>query len=168
MNDKISIFAYGSLLNQVSLKQTTPSFSHYFTAALPGYRRVFNYESPYRKDSITGAPSSVLNLVKDDKAITNGMCFIADRESLDELYERENGYSFEMVRVFDDREAPHDVHTFIAYEHAKYDFVTNSFEQDQYVAMCVAGAKKFGKHFYNQFLNTTYIGDETLFSRISH
>ena len=167
MNKKISIFAYGSLLNRDSLRKTTPSFSHYFTAVLPGYRRAFNFKSPYRTDAITGKSSSVLNLVELEGSFTNGMCFIADERSLDELYRREAGYEFELVRVYDERDAPHDVHTFIARENKHYPFTQKSNEQDEYLSMCLSGARRFGKQFYEQFLDNTYVDDTSLRSYLA-
>lgn len=162
MRSTVPVFVYGSLLNIASLKKSVPDFSHYFSATLPGYKRVFDYASPYRKDVVTQKPSSVLNLVKDAKNATNGICFILDKRKLDDLFTREEGYEFVLVTIIDERGAHHDAHTFIVRTYEPSVIQRNSTAQDEYIAICVEGARNYGDAFYQEFIDTTYVDTRTL------
>jgi cation transport regulator ChaC len=81
MKTVYKIFAYGSLINQASLKKTVPEARNIIPAKTYGLQRVFNLASNYRFDADCNSPVCVLNIAETDAASAlNGTCFEMDED----------------------------------------------------------------------------------------
>lgn len=165
-----AIVAYGSLLNQ---KQSGLR-SHLLTIVCPvtvkGYRRIFNQEPTWRKGN--DRRRAVLSIVQSDSDHFNGLLLaLTDNDNFSELDERERGYDRVLV--------PHACIAYSANTHylseSKFSFKQtfvyigkpekkndSILPNEDYLHLCLRGAKQWGEEFYEQFLQTTYIGSLNL------
>ncbi len=161
----VAIVAYGSLINQERHQG-----SHLFTAACPvlvkGYRRVFSQEPSWRQGDRTYR--AVLNVVKSDEDYFNGLLVgLRDNSSFDEIDEREQGYDRVVIassQLTDFAKvsgaiAASPTYIYLGKPEKQND---NILPNKSYVELCLCGAKHWGKEFYAQFLQTTYVGKHTL------
>jgi cation transport regulator ChaC len=162
---KIKIFAYGSLMFEDSLKKTAPYATIISPVTLHGFVRVFNFPSPYRMSELDGTPCSVLNIDKSDlKHQLCGVLFEMTQESFSEMMTREEGYELVQVEVedFHNPNTRYKAYTFRALHYDAHDYQMGSDKQHEYLDWCLQGAKKYGEDFYNNFLETTHIGEKTI------
>lgn len=161
MDKLITVFGYGSLINEESLRKTVPLATHIRLAKVNGFSRVFNAPNTWRVDSKRNIPTCALNVVKDPTGIVNGICFDVCEQGFEELKKREEGYvALQVDAYLYETHQAHSVYMFIS--HKEYPFVFDSKEQQGYVEMCIDGCKRFGEEFVNEFRKTTFIGDKTL------
>lgn len=162
---KLKIFAYGSLMFEESLKKTAPCATILSPAKLHGFVRVFNFPSPYRLSEIDGTPCSVLNIDKSDlNHEICGILFEMSESSFTEMFAREQGYELVQIEVQDFHEpnTRYKAYTFRALHYDAHDYQHGSQQQQEYLTWCLEGAKKYGDDFYQNFLETTHIGDKNL------
>ncbi|MGH8500610.1 MAG: gamma-glutamylcyclotransferase family protein, partial [Methylococcales bacterium] len=117
------IFAYGSLLNEASLRKTVPNATKLYPAKIVGFRRIFNLASHYRFCFEQQSPVCVLNLEEaNSDSVLNGICFEMDASSFDALIGRERIYQMHEVTVYQyNDEGPHrSANVFWAKDHEAY------------------------------------------------
>ena len=158
MTEIYKIFAYGSLVNQASLKKTVPEARNIIPAKTYGLRRVFNLESKYRFDPHYNSPVCVLNVTATaDHCALNGTCFEMDAVSLDNLLKREKGYDFCRIEAhhFDDDSQFFNAYYFRAHDYTPYKYLANSKSQRHYLELCLNGSKNYGENFFEDFKSST-------------
>ena len=165
MAESIRIFAYGSLLNESSLRKTVPEARNVFPARVFGFKRVFNLASHYRYCSDRKAPICVLNLtaVSTDTAM-NGICFEMDHRSFDALIGREQIYEMHDVEIveYHNPASVHAAKLFWAKHHQPYRYLQDSEAQWHYLNLCLTGCMAYGQQFVDEFKVTTeYWGIES-------
>lgn len=162
MNTVYKIFAYGSLINQASLKKTVPEARNIIPAVTYGLQRVFNLASNYRFDSELNSPVCVLNIAEtnENKAL-NGICFEMDECSLDNLLEREKGYDFCKIYAhhYRDPDQVFAAYYFRAHQFSPYKYLPNSSAQRHYLNLCLHGSQLYGKNFIAEFKKSTVFWD---------
>lgn len=152
------IFAYGSLLNQASLKKTVPEARDMFPAKVYGFHRVFNLASSHRYDEKHNVPVCVLNAEPgENRQFMNGACFEMDEVSLNNLLKRERGYEFCEISAhhYNDEKFTFQAYVFRAKNFQPYQFLSKSKEQKHYLDLCLTGSKVFGRDFLEDFKRTT-------------
>ena len=158
----ITIFGYGTLMNEESLKKTVPSATNLRPAITYGFRRFFNLESCNRYEE--GIPVCVLNIEDwSPNSFINGICFDFSEEDFEALKKREKFYAVMPIKA----ECYHtkeefDAYIFQAKECDCYDFLHTSRQQMEYVNICYDGAKKIDEKFLEMFRSTTYIKNKNL------
>lgn len=163
MDKKIKIFGFGSLLSEQSLLGTVPSAVNIIPCKLYGFIRIFNAKSS-RYCNSSGKYAAALNIEKSEyNQYLNGICFEMSLEELSFLKQREQGYEIIKVSLIDYKNNEFSAFTF-RYPHfeADYDFLENSKPQQDYLNLCLSGAESFGEYFFEEFLETTFIGKKTL------
>lgn len=152
------IFAYGSLINQMSLRKTVPDARNMIPAVIYGMQRVFNLASSYRFDHETKRPVCVLSAEPAPSGrIMNGTCFEMDEKSLHRLLERENGYDFLPIQAhrYLIRDSMFEAFYFRAKPAAPYRYLANSTAQRHYLQLCLQGCTVFGEQFVADFKKST-------------
>ena len=158
VTETIKIFAYGSLLNESSLRKTVPEARHVFPARVSGYKRIFNLASHYRYCSGRGKPVCVLNLaVASGQTTMNGVCFEMSYQSYDALISREKIYEIHDVQVADysDSTIIHAAKLFWAKDFQPYSYLRGSEAQRHYLNLCLTGCGVYGQQFVEDFKMTT-------------
>lgn len=153
------IFAYGSLMNDNDLRRTVPDAKNIFPVKLHGYRRVFNLESTYRFDSVTGIPICALNLeTVSSSDFVNGTCFDMDHDSFDSLLEREKAYDLVEETVYDyfDNNTKYKALFFMSTRNNNYPYQIKSELQADYLKICVESCYKYGEDFLDEFKRSTH------------
>jgi len=154
----IRIFAYGSLLNDSSLRKTVPEAGNVFPARVFGFKRVFNLASHYRYCSDRRVPVCVLNLtaVSTDAAI-NGVCFEMNHRSFDALISREQIYEMHDVEVveYHNSASVHAAKLFWAKHRQSYKYLRDSAAQRHYMNLCLTGCEAYGQQFVDEFKVST-------------
>ena len=158
MTENKKIFAYGSLMNESSLRKTVPTACNVFPARVYGFKRVFDLASHYRYCSEQKAPVCVLNLVERTKDISiNGICFDMDDRSFNALLSREQIYQLHRVKVFDYRDdnVEFSANLFWAKDYQPYQYLRGSEAQRHYLDLCLSGCSVYGEDFVQEFKATT-------------
>lgn len=156
--EPIRIFAYGSLLNERSLRKTVPHAINIYPAKVWGFKRVFNLASHERFCPAKQNPVCVLNLEQaDSETALNGLCFEMDGSSFDALIRREQIYQMHEVTVshYDDGRPNQFARLFWAKDHDLYRYLAGSDAQKHYLNLCIRGCEKFGTQFLNDFKTST-------------
>ncbi len=152
------IFAYGSLINQPSLKKTVPEARNIIPAKTYGLQRVFNLASSYRYDAELNLPICVLNIAEVDAVnVLNGTCFEMDEDSLKRILEREKGYDFCKIMAYHylDNDEVFEAYYFRAHQFIPYQYLSNSWVQHHYLNLCLQGCQEYGDSYVADFKNST-------------
>jgi len=158
MNTVYKIFAYGSLINQASLRKTVPEARNIMPAKTYGLQRVFNLQSNYRFDPEYNSSVCVLNIAEANaECVLNGTCFEMDEVSLDNILEREKGYDFCKIKVhhYNDDVQAFEAYYFRAHQFTPYKYLSNSSVQRHYLNLCLQGSLAYGNDFHEDFKNST-------------
>lgn len=168
MTSKI-IFGFGSLMDIDSLTFTIIDPVDIRPAYIKGFIREFNLWSSaglrYAAPDLKNIPFCALDIreTADQKSRVNGVIFETSNAQLERLKDREAGYKLVRTTAYDFKTGKKlgACYVFSACKNdGKYAF--DSASQKSYLETCIRGARKFGDEFYQEFLNTTYIGDKTL------
>jgi cation transport regulator ChaC len=163
------IFGYGSLISAKSLKATVPTAKELRPAYIKGFRRDFSLLDTEGWVSsnldVAGVPfcSVDVHKIEDSKAHVNGVIFKVGEEELPALLEREKDYALISTAAYDFRtdELLGECAVFSAGKHnGKYDF--DSAAQKRYLEVCLEAAEEYGVAFREEFLRSTYIGDQPI------
>jgi len=164
-----AIIAYGSLINPTQLCASYP-----LTAPRPvvvrGYRRSFNQEPSWRKGD--AQRRAVLNVVPSEGDCFNAL-LISLQSSSDfcELDEREKGYNRTLVEAsritrldniscsLYSEFSSEQIYLYVGKPDKRNNEILPS---ENYLNLCLRGARYWGKAFYKQFLQTTYVGSSPL------
>ncbi len=159
----IKIFGYGSLVNENSIRRTVPNATNIIPVKIKGFVRVFNLPTKNKRCIINNIPVAVLNIEKSEYyEEMNGVVFDMDETHFEDLKARESSYELFELETYDYEGKLHRAFTFRARHYEAYDFQFESPTQEEYLRLCLDGAKSFGEKFYEDFLNTTHIGRKTL------
>ncbi len=159
--DKITIFAYGSLLDEKSAGRTISqeTIQTYQPAIVFGYSRTFD-----RQVGTKQTRRGMLNLFESD-GLVNGVVFQVGKKELVSLLEREKGYDLvPLVAILWEgaRVEPFIAYAFIASVHPRGEKqYTNSQIQPApaYARLCRAAASRWGQSFEKLWIDTTYLSD---------
>jgi len=166
---KLPIFGLGSLLDPESLTATVPDAYDVLPAYITGFRRDFSFW-----DSV-GWTESNLDLAgeafcavdakvsSDPQSKINGIIFQMSETNYEKLLQREAGYELVKTTVysFENDKLLGECFLFSSNKNnGVYNF--ESAAQERYLEVCLRGASKYGKDFYQEFLNTTLINGQCL------
>lgn len=174
----IKLFTYGSLLNKESAKKTLSKevIGTSKVAIASGLRRVFNYNLPevvakrqIYNSEINPKDFSVLNTEFTGLAsdFCNGIIIEIPIIEIQELRKREIGYDLISVNCFYLETNTWDSETVytLSCEHKLFEnnWLTKSDlpPHPKYLKVCIDGAKSINLDFYDMWLKTTYLGDNT-------
>ncbi len=166
----IAVVTYGSLINQEQLRAKPHLLAEACPVVVKGYRRVFNQEPSWRKGC--DKHRAVLNVIRSNDDCFNGLLVnVRNNNSLRELDERERGYDRVLVSPSDvvyPASSYHSVRSGLSLK-CVYIYLgklekknDNILPNTAYLDLCLCGAKHWGEEFYEQFLQTTYVGGYTL------
>jgi cation transport regulator ChaC len=161
-NTKTKIFGYGSLLCHISRLGSAPSCQNDFVIArLDGYKREFVVPSNHRicKDL---TPTSALNITQSKNHHLNGIVFEVNSECLENLKKRECIYDFVKVQPIDNAGNVINCYTFKYEGENKQGFRIGEQPQHDYLDICLSGARSIGAGFAEEFLRTTFVGENNL------
>ncbi len=158
MAESTKIFAYGSLMDNASLRGIVPRATNLYPAKIYGFRRIFNLASHYRYCPEKQSPVCVLNLERSEPdCVLNGICFEIDQSAFPALMNREQIYQMHEVTVhrYND-DGPHLLASlFWAKDHECFRYLTGSNAQKHYLNICMSGCEAFGPRFLEDFKQTT-------------
>lgn len=170
-----TITVYGSLIDLEQRQKHSSLFADAHPVVVRGYRRVFAQEPSWRKGN--NEHRAVLTVVRSDHDFFNGLLVKLRAESdFCKLDNRERGYeriaiassqiaclvdisrstSLELARL---QLAGEQTYLYVGKPEKKNN---NILPNKDYLEICLRGAKYYGKTFYEQFLQTTYVGEVTL------
>ena len=86
------------------------------------------------------------------------MLYEISPDEIEALHIREAGYDLKEVPLKDGTMAS----IYIAQVDEPYEYKNGDVVQEEYLNICLNAAKLLGKDFLNNFLDTTYIGENTL------
>lgn len=166
----VGLICYGSLLSPdelVPFLDTDGYRSRVTPVRVDGFRRIFNQRSVWRANAGDGEEAGVLNAVLDlDRWMNAILVPDLSQTEYDALRRRERGYRMvevepSQIEGYGDGEPPeNDVVLLPTGNHGRVD---GSVEPvPSYVDICLNGARRWSDGFYDDFLDTTYVGDLTL------
>ncbi len=163
------IFGYGSLIGLSSTQATAPEVKKLRAAYIRNYTRSFSLHDPvgYTDENLDVANIPFCGLdvqpSSNPEDRVNGVVFAVNDVDLQAMLIREQEYETPMVAVFDfaTNEQIGKAMVFSACKNnGSYDQTNPA--QVRYLEDMLAGAKSFGEEFYQEFIQTTYIGDKSL------
>lgn len=170
-----AVIVYGSLINPKQLQPQSVLFSEIQPVLVKGYKRTFNQEPSWRKSD--SEHRAVLNVIRSDQDCFNGLLVkLQDSDNLSRLDERERGYHRAVIAPsqlsclanVSQSEDPDLACSELAYGQT-YLYLgrlekqnNNILPNKRYLNICLQGAQHWGEAFYEQFLQTTYVGELTL------
>lgn len=163
---KLTLLAYGSLMNAKSASQTLSSHKPMNRKAVhaSGVRRVFNYKMPEAAYSRYGKPLSekhiaALNLLttNDKNDSVNGILQSVDVSDLGRFREREVGYQLSPVNTFDWKTRKRIDCPVYALELTNPE--TDILPHLYYLEVCSEGALSISQEFQRAFYETTFLAD---------
>ena len=159
-----SIVVYGSLINPQQLDRSLNLASEACPVLVKGYRRSFNQEPAWRKGD--GKYRAVLSVTKSEGDCFNGL-LVEMSDDFNALDERERGYERVLIAKSQLSYLTEIVEE--SYSEPTYLYVGNLIRQNRdilpnrsYLDLCLRGARYWGEAFYQQFLQTTTVGQGTL------
>jgi cation transport regulator ChaC len=154
----MKVFGYGSLINRESILKTVSDIAVVGADTLCGYKRVFNLQSHQRKNPVTNIHSAVLNLEPASDVCITGLLFEITPHEREQLLAREQGYKTVALKLNSGVEAT----VFFAQPKRPYGYVYGDKWQEEYLDICLAGAKALGDDAYENFLDTTFIAEQSI------
>ena len=160
------IFGFWSLINTRSLKFTVPDANIIWPSYIEGFIRKFNHYDAvwFRTWEYKGIPMCSLNVQKyEGLKQVNGLVFEVSDEYMENLLEREQWYDLIETEAFCymTKKSLWKVYVFSAKEQdITYNFLNEA--NNYYLYLCLEWAKEFGTEFIQDFINSTYIRDKSL------
>lgn len=163
------MFGFGLLLDSEELKITVPDAHNFRPAYIKGFRRDFSFWDSvgWTKTNLDLAGEAFcavdVKIISSPQLKVNGVIFQMNESNHEKLLQRELGY--ELIKTtayhFEDNVAIGECFLFSSNMNSGvYDF--NSEAQKRYLEICLKGASQFGRNFYEEFLNTTFISGQRL------
>ncbi len=160
----LGIIAYGSLINTQETKTQQKRPTHTIPVKLETFKRSFNQRPAWREN--TSKHSAVLNAQASEQNWLNAICYCYADFDFTELDNRERGYS--RTLILPDKITNYQGHNLPTLEKifiylGKKEYKNSDLlPNPDYLDICMAGAKEWGKIFYHDFLNTTHINNGIL------
>ncbi len=164
----VTIFAYGSLLNEKSAAKSLSiqALRTYRPALVFGYSRTFDRHVPKTKwKKERPGDTGMLNLFENSNGLTNGVIFEATRKDLHSLLAREQGYDLVPVVVIPweyQGKKPQIAYTFIASSQLRGGIHYTSEKINPvpaYAKLSQKGALRFGADYMQFWIDSTYLSD---------
>lgn len=154
------ILAYGSLINP--REYSGQEIVHAVPVTVAGFKRIFNQLPSWRRGS--GNRIAVLNVEPAPRHSINAVCLCFDVEDRSRFNERECGYTAHAVHparitCHPDFRLPKvtGFYIFVGKEGRQdADILPN----DDYLEICINGAKAWGEPFYLEFVATTRLAND--------
>lgn len=169
-NQRIPIFAYGSLLYPQSALKVLPqaAIETYRLVVAYGYQRTFNYKASLAKKSLNKRDVAMLNLFKTNRFdVVNGVLMWLTCDHLEKLIQRERGYHLIPLIVSDWEQGLNSsisqpnfwiAYAFIVPFDSSYShFKINPYPPYAHTARL--GAERYGDVFFSFWLETTFLAD---------
>jgi len=161
----ISLLVYGSLINKHELQKENILLENCMPVFIKGLKREFNQEPTYRKiDSINRA---VLSVKEESSSYINAILISNVKKShIENLDIRESGYfkyqvNKEKIEFKYTNEITELGEVFI-YMGRDIKRNENIFPNKSYLELCLNGAKHWGEEFYEDFVQTTFVQNDSL------
>ena len=156
-----NLFVYGSLINPIESRAFGLDMEQMMPSKLLGFKRSFSQEPTWRKGD--GEHRALLN-VKESKAHwLNGILVRDIDDALIEILDkRERGYTrhlFDSSMLNPDIESQTQTYLYVGKAEKQNDTISPN---NEYLEICLEGARFWGDDFYQNFLTTTFIGDRML------
>lgn len=171
-----TIFGFGSLISRPSLLVTAPSATDIRPAFIKGFIRSFSqWDSVGYTETnldVAGEPMCALDIMhsSDTDNKVNGVVFTVNESDFVKLVEREKGYEILTVVAHDyftNRPITEDCLVFSANKNnGQYDFAGKA--QQRYLETFLEASKQYGEQFYQEVLDTTFIGAHKLREFVSN
>ncbi len=143
---------YGSLMSHASLKKTIKD-KDFIPIIVKGYKRIFNVELT------TGGKTNALNVIKNRKSEFNGVMFSINNEELKKIKKRENGYNFEIVKIYDFKTGKNIGKAMVSTIDLKDCDKKNQKPNKKYFKLCRSAAYEISKEFGKTWDETTYTSE---------
>ncbi len=167
-NQRIPIFAYGSLLHPESALKTIPqtTIDTYRLVVAYGFQRAFNYKATPSKKISRKSDVAMLNLFQTKSSnIVNGVLIWVTHDDLAKLIQREKGYHLKPV-ILSDWNQDSEIslpnfwfaYVFIAPSDSSYSHPKIN-PYPPYANAVLLGAKRYGDLFFTFWLETTFLAD---------
>jgi hypothetical protein len=164
---KLPIFGFGSLLDLESLTSTVPDAYDIIPTYIKGFRRDFSVLDSWTESNLDLAGEAFCaidaKISSDPQSRINGIIFQMSEASYEKLLQREASYELIKTRVYS-FENDKLLGECLLFSSNKNNGVYNfeSAAQERYLEVCLRGASKHGKDFYQEFLKTTFINNQCL------
>lgn len=166
---RLPIFGFGSLLDPESLAATVPDAYDVLPTYITGFRRGFSFwdSDGWTESNLELAGEAFCavdaEVSSDPRSKVNGIIFRMGETSYAKLLQREEGYQLVKTKVYS-FESGKLLGECLLFSSNKNNGVYNfeSEAQKRYLEICLRGASKYGKDFYQEFLNTTFISGQCL------
>lgn len=161
-----AIIVYGSLINKGQLAKQSLQLGEPLPVSVHGYKRIFNQEPSWRKGH--DQRRAVLNVMPSDQHCFNGLLVgVRDESHFQYLDERERGYNrvnleWSRLEKFAECCFPDEQGSVYIYTGKPEQRGNNLLPNDDYLELCLNGAKQWSEEFYEVFLHTTYVGKISL------
>ncbi|VHO00693.1 gamma-glutamylcyclotransferase family protein [Candidatus Rhabdochlamydia sp. T3358] len=171
-NQRIPIFAYGSLLHPESALKTIPqtTIDTYRLVVAYGFQRAFNYKANPSKKISRKSDVAMLNLFQTKSSDTvNGILMWVTHDDLTKLIQREKGYHLRPV-ILSDWKQGLDPKISLPNFWLAYMFISpsdSSYSHPKinpyppYANAALLGAERYGDLFFTFWLETTFLADLT-------
>jgi hypothetical protein len=161
-----ALIVYGSLINKSELIEDGFSLDSTCPVIVQGFKRVFSQEPSWRSDQ--GEERAVLNAVSSQQYWLNGLLISGLNDAFfTDLDEREKGYNRigvapSYLRKYDSSytyPSPQNIYMYTGKMNKQSDSILPN---TAYLHNCLKGAEQWGKDFYNDFLDSTFVENNTL------
>lgn len=183
MEDSISFIGFGSLLSEKSARITCPNLSNFRLAKVKGYRRIFNFVHPLliAENSLQDVQMKLsgLNAYPCEQTELVVSVFDIPNAEWPQLKSREVGYNIKLT-TYEELSSHHKGQAYIcegypcdntmAKDHPEFinsvrEYYTESIIRPDllpmplYLKHCLDAARNHNEDVYNNFLDTSYLGD---------
>lgn len=161
----ISLLVYGSLINKDELKKENIDLENCIPVYVSHLKREFTQEPTYRKvDSINRA---VLSVKEENESFINAILIKnVEKSHIENLDIREAGYFKYQVltKNIKFKYAKQNIDLDEVYIYMGKDEKRNEsiFPNQNYLQLCLNGARNWGEEFYKDFIKTTFVQNEAL------
>lgn len=158
-----ALIVYGSLINKSVLIQNGFTLDSICPVIVQGFKRVFNQEPSWRSGQ--GEQRAVLNVVSSKRHWLNALLISGLNEDfLADVDKREKGYdrirvASSYLRGYHSAHTPPTPQDVYIHTGKTYKQSDNILPNTSYLDICLDGAKLWGKDFYNDFLDTTFVNN---------
>lgn len=159
-----ALIVYGSLINESELVRGGFPLQSAYPIIVQGFKRIFRQEPSWRRSDQV-KERAVLNVVGSHQHWLNGLLISGlDDGFFTDLDKREKGYNRIRVapsslRRYDSSSAtltPPNIYIHTGDTDKQSDSILPNVS---YLRTCLEGAEQWGEDFYDDFLDTTFIGD---------
>lgn len=153
-DSKVSVLAYGSLMDEKDLQRTCPSGRRLRPVELKGWRRCLHLWAHNRE-------CFVANAFPDEGVSMNAWLVEVPQSEMDALDRRERQYTREQVRCHDEQGVEHEAWIY-RNESSGGSPDWSHADQQHYLQLCLGGCHGAPAHFKGAFLKSTWVQGKSL------